>query len=736
MKVYVAALGVESDPHIVEYECPAEGHELESVLYVPVPRGISARELDSQLKEIQSQWLRAGQLIVLRLHPPSATEMLGDEIAKDLLRRRLEGLPVLAAHLGPDRSVQFAPMVDGSDAPAYDPGQLVDAVRFAELHSWLDRPGVVLPQNNDFYYEGPNGYRYQSFMRVGTAIQSMETLDAVSFWLQPHLQGSPIVVLDAWTINSLALNLGRYANHCGPPCEPIADIECLGAYDEDLAKLKLRLETAFRRLPSGTPALLVSSVVTQGNLHRRLESLIKKVGFEDTRSLALFGSADFQGSAFCHSDEAGNYYGEDDPDCPSSGIPIAPSTYLVEVSIKSNKAKIREEHAKRAWDFFENYGGGDYFTVHREMSAEERHHMIHVDVKRLMKAPRFSKRLDEELRELAELSPDVILASTHEAPAALAEEVSRRLGIELVKADETMLPHLPESEKQKLREAKDILIVDDAVISGARLLGYRNFLRRCEYVSAEWPSTIHLLAGLTRVPNNRLIVGIEEMVDKRHRFRQVETLLLPDWGKTECPWCWELRQIEKFNHTLPQTEKLKKRRQALRDKRGLKESLYMPWMAEGADPLPAPVWELGEGSVFRAKSEIDLFVAVASAVQGMRGTPDLDERQMFPLAYVLDPPSWLTGRYYDSVIPAAILRATRPHDIRSTDLEPELLKGMDPRFANHDDLRGEMLLAMARRQLPIHPDVMSPEGLLSDETADPGVAALMRSALEEPATPR
>jgi hypothetical protein len=735
MRVYVAALGIDSDPHTVDYECAAEGHELESVLYVPVPRGISARQLDSQLKKIQSQWLRAGQLIVLRLHPPSAAEMLGDELAIDLLRRRLEGLPVLAAHLGPDRSIQFTPMVNGSDAPAYDPGQLVDAVRFAELHSWLDRPGVVLPQNSDFYYEGPNGYRYQSFMRVGTAIQSMETLDAVSFWLQPHLEGCPIVVLDAWTINSLALNLSRYASHCGSPCGPIADIECLGSYDEDLAKLQLRLESAYRRLPEGTPALLVSSVVTHGNLHRRLASLIKEVGFEDIRSLALFGSAAFQETAFCHPDE-GHYYGEDDPDCPPSGIPIAPSTYLVEVSIKSKPTKIREEHAEKAWDFFENYGGGDYLTVHREMSTEERHHMIHVDVKRLMEAPRFSKRLDEELRELAKMSPDVILASTHEAPAALAEEVSLRLGVDLIKADETMLPHLCESEKQKLREAKDILIVDDAVISGARLLGYRNFLRRCEFVTAERPSRIYLLAGLARVPNGRLIVGIEEMVDKRDRFRQVETLVLPDWGKTECPWCWELRQIEKVNHELPQTEKLEKRRQALRDRRGLKESLYMPWMAEGADTLPAPVWDLGPGSVFRAKSEIDLFVAVASAVQGMRGTPDLEERQMFPLAYVLDPASWLTGRYYDSVIPAAILRATRPHDIRATDLEPELVKGMAPRFANHDDLRGEMLLAMARRQLPIHPDVMSPEGLLSDEAADAGLAALMRSALEEPATPR
>jgi hypothetical protein len=736
MKIYVAPLGVDRDPHDVEYQCGAESQELESVLYVPVPRRISVRELDSQLKAIQSKWLRAGQLVVLRLHHPFATELLEDDLATDILRRRLEDLPVAAAYLGSDRSVQLTPVIDGP-APAYDPGQLTEAVRFAELHSWLDQPGVVLPPNDDFHYEGPNGYRYESFMRVGTAIQSMETLDGTSFWLQPHLQGSPIVVLDAWTINSVALNLGRYASHCGPPCKPIADLECLGAYDEDMERLKLRLETAYRRLEPETPALLVSSVVSQGNLHRQLESLLEEVGFEHTRSVALYGSEDFSGTAFCRPAEIGRYYREDDLDCPESeAIPIAPSTYLVEVAIKPNKEKISKTQAKRAWEFFDNYQGGDYFTVHRNEPGGERHHMIHVDVARMMPAPRFKRRLNEELDELRALSPDVILAPKHAAAAALATEASRHLGIERIPASETELPHLDESYRQKLRKAEDILIVDDVVISGARLLGYRNFLRRCDCFNEERPPRIHLLAGLARVPNNRTIDGIEDMVDERSRFHQVETLLLPDWGKSECPWCWELRQLERFGHTLPQTDRLMQRWRRLKAKEGLEDSLFLPWLTEGKDTLPVSVWELGEGSVFHAKSEIDLFVAVASVVQSMRNSEELSERQMFPVGRVLDPASWLTGRYYDSVIPAAILRATRRHDIRAPEIELELVKGMAPRFSNHDDLRGEMLLAMARRQLPVHPEVMTPGGLLADPSADPGFAALMRSAFEGPANRR
>lgn len=739
MRVYVVELGSHEDPYEAQYEGDTDDCKLDSVLYVPVPHRISVRELDSQLKAVNSKWRRAGQIVVLRLHPPFAEELLKDAVAIETLQRRLEGLPVLAAHLAPDRSPQLTPVVNGSDTPAYAPGQILEAIRFAELRSWLERPGVVLPANDDFHYEGPNGCIYDSFMRVGTAIQGMETLDAVSFWLQPYLQGNPVVVLDAWTINSVALNLSRYADHCDAPCEPVADIECLGAYDEDIEKLRLRLQAALKRSPEGTPALLVSSVVSLGNLHQRLESLIAEVGFEEVRALSLYGRTDSPGTVFCRrpADE-GRYWRKDEPDCPTGpSVPIAPSTYLVEVAMEPWPARIRQEHAKQAAEFFDRYGGGNFLTVHRDEPAGERHHMIHVDVEGLMQLPQFGKRLDEEVEELVSIGPGVVLAPTHPAAAKLADKVARQLGAELVLADESDLPHLSGEKEKKLRDADDILIVDDVVITGARLLGYRNFLRRCDYVNEERLSRIHLLAGLARVSDNLAIQGIEEMVDDRSRFHRVETLLLPDWGEAECPWCWELRQLEAVGRTLPPTESLRERWHALRDtRRGLRESLFLPWMPEEVDSLPVSVWKLGPGSVFRAKNEMDLFVAVASSVQSLRAAGDLRERPMFPLSYVLNPSFWLSGRYYDPVIVAAILRATRRHDIRATQIEAELLKGMSHRLDHGDDLRGELLLAMARGHLPIHPSAMADDGLLADQRVDSGCAALVRSALEEPVTRR
>ncbi len=123
MRVQAVELGRHGDPHIVEYTGTVDGCEVETLLYVAVPRRVSVRELDSQLKTLGAQWLRAAQLIVLRLHPPTAAELLADRAALRLLRRRVEDLPVMVAHLTADRSIRLTPAVvpDDIGLPAHEP---------------------------------------------------------------------------------------------------------------------------------------------------------------------------------------------------------------------------------------------------------------------------------------------------------------------------------------------------------------------------------------------------------------------------------------------------------------------------------------------------------------------------------------------------------------------------------------------------------------------------------------
>lgn len=93
MRIYVVNLGGR-DPHVVEYKGATDQCALDSVLYVSVSRRISLLELDSQLKALRSQWRRAGQVIVLRLHSPAAELLQADESVVATLQQRFEGLPM------------------------------------------------------------------------------------------------------------------------------------------------------------------------------------------------------------------------------------------------------------------------------------------------------------------------------------------------------------------------------------------------------------------------------------------------------------------------------------------------------------------------------------------------------------------------------------------------------------------------------------------------------------------
>jgi len=737
MKVYVADLGSDDDPHLVESgvdglgaERPEESEELESVFYVPVSRRVSNEEIDSRLKEINPQWLRAAEAVVLRLHPPQARELLEDEDLAQALDRRLEGQPILIAHLGTDRSIELTPLRE-PPARSYDGDELIEALRSAELDSWLRRPGVVFPANHDFHYEGPNGCRYESFMRIGTAIQGSETLDAIAFWLQPYLEGGPIVVLDAWTIASVALSLSPYAERSGLPCQSPVDVECLVAYDEHPDKLAHRLAAIRRALPGEElpPVLLISSVVSMGNLHRRLEETIVGAGFGEPRSLALYGDTGSTGTVFCRPEDIGRYW-RHDQECPldSPVVPISPATYLLEVAIEPEPQRITASDAEPAWEFFKRYAGADVISVHHDDGL--RHHLLHIDVEELARHPEFVAQLETEVGKLAAKSFDAVLAPDVPAAAALARLVGDGLGIEPIIASENELSGITVEEKAKLREARRILLVDDVLISGARLMGYRNFLRRGEYVSPENPAELHLLVGVARVDDNTKLRGITDMVHGEKNFHAIEQLLLPNWGKPDCPWCWELRQLEELGGEVPITTGLEQRLKALADRAGLRDSLFIPWVPEAEDPLPVSPWKLTEESVFHAHSQVEMFAAVASAVQSIRATGDLSERHSYPLTQVLDPKCWLTGRFYDSVIAASILRCTRRHDLRATKLDPLLLEGVEKRAAI-EDMRGELLMAVGRGHLPLDPDLIATGGIL-DGPADPGFAGMMRTALEQP----
>ena len=119
---------------------------------------------------------------------------------------------------------------------------------------------------------------------------------------------------------------------------------------------------------------------------------------------------------------------------------------------------------------------------------------------------------------------------------------------------------------------------------------------------------------------------------------------------------------------------------------------------------------------------------MAAAIQRLRGRikqadgtwreSDLDEVFHSPLAKVLDPELYLAGRYYEPVLVASILRASKRHDIRAPGDDLNLHKRVEILAADETskELNGELVLAAALDQLTFasrdallhaHPDMVA-----------------------------
>lgn len=725
MRVNVTDLHRRGDPHGFETDAP--GIPWGTVLYVPVPRWTQLEAIEPLLDAQRAQWRRSAQAAVLRLHRPEADRLRQDRRLIEDLRRRFDGRPLLLCTLGDGGAPVTESLID---AVSFDADALHRALRAAELDALLTLPGVLLPANDDFHYQGPNGKLYKSFIRVGTAVQGPDVLECLAFWIVEHLVGGPVVVLDTWTIISIGLALSRYVGDCGLSHLAPRAIETPRSYDEDRALLMARLR-AIRGGDDSLPVLVLSSVSSTGQQAEELADGCRSAGFTDVRNVALYGPTGAP-DTMCPQDAVGRYWSptDDDFQLTTPAVPIDKTTYLLDVSVLATRTRINRPNAQQAWEFFDRYRGADCISVHRDQHDSERHHAIYVDVTRLAETPAFQHRLEQLLVRLDRA--DVVLCPDHRAAADLAGMVARRLSCPRIICDEDQLTRLGDADRELLRSARRILIVDDCVITGSRLRGYRQHLLDAGFVTEGDPPEIHLLVGVARTDDNTSLRWIADMVDDPSRFHPVETLLLPHWDEIDCPWCWELSQLRAARGpNLPHSEALADRYYALQDvKHGLSNRLFLFWGPEHS-PAEVPRWTLGPGSIFHATTQAELFAAVASAVQSLRAAGDLSERFAPPLSKVLDPKFWLRGRYYDAVLTACILRATRRHDVRTTTIEAEVSRDVDSRLGEqaYRPLRAELLLACARGHLPMPTTPGLFGRVLEDPQADVAVAVLLGQLL-------
>lgn len=611
-----------------------------------------------------------------------------------------------------------------------------------ELNQLIMDGRAALPMIRGYFYEAPSRRELITyFLRAGNIQRSVSALDAIFFWLLPHLRNCRAILTDTWSIGSTALHIGRRLQVYRGDRKAICPVELLHGYVATSKEATDRADRQLHRLcqilslkKSQTDGviLFLMSVVNSGELHNQvLKLLTDSVAEMDmtkiTKFVALFrvgiGAPELPHLLDC------NDYSRIERADPatinrSKVIPVDPSTlfpsYSIDIKIKIEDHK--DPAGKKPWVeadvFLKRYPA--VMRVHRndDSTGEKVHHPVWIDTQKLIEDETFAKRLVEVLATL-QPRPTLIITPSHEAGVALGALILQKFGAE--GASMTLRSHsdldLTEGEKlhaelRSIRKKGAILVADDALVSGNRSTAYQRSLRNIGYKGKiHWLFAVARPASDVTLEARRLALVFRRGFEKQdhHTCNWIEKILLPD-SHQHCPWCEELKQLEEgpiadtpeggpkqasWLHRDDIDERIKFLRSGTAT--GLDRNLFA--IAGSEKRL-----FFGETSFFGPTSlpDVAIYSAIASTIQKIRetgsGGPGLGSTRV-PVAYILDWEDYLQHKWSDSLLRAAILRACTPEELMcaSATEEAKRMKAakklINALKSTHHDIAAELILA-------------------------------------------
>jgi hypothetical protein len=612
----------------------------------------------------------------------------------------------------------------------------------------VEKSRAFLPPIEGAYYLAPSNKPARSFLRVGNVQYSRNSIDAVTFWLLPHLRDSKAILADTWSLSSIAMNASRVLAHLRD--ERPVPVEMLSQYqdasqDRQAALMEIldRLVDEVEQTAQGMvghdafsdadvdlaiPVTCLMSATQSGSLVGVLKDQKELSGLNiDFAFVALFSLGKTgQLPALCDmSDDPGFAKIEVEEIADLAPIRVDPQVYFplrylnVELTpMVADAAAFRP--------FLDLVTGHGILSVHRDQATDglTRHHGIHVDMERLFALPAFAEQFEARLVALDPV-PTAILTPLHPAVEILAElaanilyrangsrpAIVKHTSLELREEGATAeYDAQVRAELANVPAQSAILVLDDCYITGARMTGYQTRLRQLAV-----QARLHYLVGLARPENGdkwelfRRRVSYRAKQDRhQHDSNTVDAVFsvcLPNWQERNCPWCREAAFYESCKPETDDTEFpnfMVERQSMLADRdAGLRDNLFL--VLDGA-----PALKLHSGSIFTADhgncSQAEIFTAVAASLQHLRitggGRPPLGPRR-YPVATVIQSSNYLHEMYTDSILRASILRSAGLEELVYTDRDKERDRSdyisniMTSTEADKNDLRAEIIVARA-----------------------------------------
>lgn len=620
--------------------------------------------------------------------------------------------------------------------------ELLADLRTAEMHFLMETSGALLPPLENSYYDNPSHRPARAFLRVGNIQYSRLAIDAVSFWMLPHVAHCEAILVDTWSLSSVAFNTSRVI--AAIKGERPMPVEMLSQYQDNSAERRSALTEILQRLLSdarGASAgsklrvLCIVSVTHTGSLVKVLREQVELSRLPiELEFLALFrlGPGN-ELDALCDLSAEPHFKPLSTEEVQNrSSIPIDEKIYFP-VNYKDIEHQLLTAQASRFRPFIETVRGRQVVSVHRDQvdDGKPRHHAIHLDMERLIDIDAFRTKFAAQLLTL-DPSPSIVLTPEHAAARRLSQLAcdvfeenlgTRPVAIQHANLDlkETGLLAAQDGEIHKalvhLDPTAAVLILDDCFITGARLSAYQTRLRQ-RNVKAK----LHYLVAVARPDDPaawtdfRKKLGFRVASDKTHHKENtvacVFEVTLPNWQQDKCPWCQErllYERLESEGNDLP--ERFRHRRVSLAERDlGLDSSLFL-------DPDTSEL-KLYPGSIFAPENctQAEVFAAIAAAIQSLRvcdvqNKPRLGPRR-HPIATVLDRKTYLHLVYTDTVIRASFLRGATREELVYTDKKSEIDRSaliatiIGKKENDESNLTLELVLAAALGKCSIPPEAI------------------------------
>jgi hypothetical protein len=680
-------------------------------------------DFEHSVAQVPDSNLRDASGIVLRVHAELWLEIAQGHSQSSPLLTRLHTEARAVARRAPDLDIYVMP--DGHSAaesrPQYaarhGPHLLVsasapsllfepvsqsasDRICQADLADIIDsaRARCIVCASSNHHFALPSGAHATQFVRLSDSFVDIQTVDRLAYWVALQIQAhAPLIPTKPFALlvdhPSMLVLAARVQCLVSVPLEVVAfptypsDVETRTASFDLLREVTARCAAVFVAIgvaSTGRLAQFITNWASQASLERvEVFVMYALLPLTATRVLCQITPSGYQHYSSVDACELCSAH--------SAAVPVQAATHLVgyaptDAVALGGACFLEQRQFLERWGKYEGVLRAHYDDPN-EFTA--RHHAFYVDVGTLLEITEFREEVSTAFRNF-EPAPDLVVIPDHGTARKLGTLVSQVLGRPLLILDNALVSNGVGNIDIRLQNASCVLVLDDVLISGQRLLGINGFFREQRAIRAPALQRIHYWTILATPPSSAKHRQAERGLTSNHGWTATLThlyrMVLPDWhDATVCPWCQERKVIQGLVQASGDLEGPSVDRLALLD--SVKEGITTdPFVTSHLLPslptLGAESVTLSEGS-----SGMQVLFACASAIQQLRhaASRPLDSDQ-FPAPTFMAVRNFSTN-YTERLIWLGMLRS-----LKSKELEPSLKQFLRERAFDEADGQRQLVL--------------------------------------------